>query len=144
MGAGLNLRTLEHTPPEGPSNVSIATYFDVRRQQQAGVEITPARYSVPEVNMGQTPDPGAYGHVYLRDTIMTWVYPTEGMCTRTSENRHTRRTTTKARAATFRWKGALPRPWLWTHSGENNLFDMSGSQSVHVASCGRMISRLMS
>uniref|UniRef100_A0AAV1UWV8 Uncharacterized protein n=1 Tax=Peronospora matthiolae TaxID=2874970 RepID=A0AAV1UWV8_9STRA len=30
VGAGLKLRTLEHTPPKEPSNVSPATYFGVR------------------------------------------------------------------------------------------------------------------
>uniref|UniRef100_A0AAV1U717 Uncharacterized protein n=1 Tax=Peronospora matthiolae TaxID=2874970 RepID=A0AAV1U717_9STRA len=33
VGAGLKFRTLEHTPPKEPSNVSPATYFCVRRQQ---------------------------------------------------------------------------------------------------------------
>ncbi|KAI9914614.1 hypothetical protein PsorP6_008310 [Peronosclerospora sorghi] len=51
VGAGLELRTLEHTPPKGPLNVSPTTYFGVRRQQQEDVEITPAGYAGPAVNM---------------------------------------------------------------------------------------------
>uniref|UniRef100_A0AAV1T3H2 Uncharacterized protein n=1 Tax=Peronospora matthiolae TaxID=2874970 RepID=A0AAV1T3H2_9STRA len=58
VGACLKLRSLEHTSPQEPSSVSPATYFGVRRQQQAGVEIPPAGYAGPAVNMGQAPDPG--------------------------------------------------------------------------------------
>uniref|UniRef100_A0AAV1UKM2 Uncharacterized protein n=1 Tax=Peronospora matthiolae TaxID=2874970 RepID=A0AAV1UKM2_9STRA len=58
VGAGSKLRTLEHNPLMEPSNVSPATYFGVRRQQQAGIEIPPAEYAGPAVNMVQAPDPG--------------------------------------------------------------------------------------
>ena len=60
VGSGLKLRALEHTPSKRPSNMSPATYFGVRRQQQADVEIPPAVFAGPAVNMGQGPDPGVY------------------------------------------------------------------------------------
>uniref|UniRef100_A0AAV1TSQ0 Uncharacterized protein n=1 Tax=Peronospora matthiolae TaxID=2874970 RepID=A0AAV1TSQ0_9STRA len=60
VGAGINLQTLSRTPPKESPNVSPATYFGIRRQQQAGVEGPHARKAEEGVNMGQAPVPGIY------------------------------------------------------------------------------------
>uniref|UniRef100_A0AAV1VL66 CCHC-type domain-containing protein n=1 Tax=Peronospora matthiolae TaxID=2874970 RepID=A0AAV1VL66_9STRA len=74
VGAGINLQTLNRTPTKESPNVSPATYFGIRRQQQAGVEGPHARKAEEGVNMGQAPVPGIY-----RADLPEGRYPGMGM-----------------------------------------------------------------
>uniref|UniRef100_A0AAV1VC45 Uncharacterized protein n=1 Tax=Peronospora matthiolae TaxID=2874970 RepID=A0AAV1VC45_9STRA len=56
VGAGINLQTLDRTPPKESPNVSPATYFGIRRQQQAGIEGPHARKAEEGVNIVGMPD----------------------------------------------------------------------------------------
>ena len=61
VGAGINLRTLERTPPKESPNVSPENYFGIRRQQQqAGVEGPHVILAEPGINMGQASVPGVF------------------------------------------------------------------------------------
>ena len=61
VGAGINLRTLERTPPKEAPNVSPENYFGIRRQQQqAGVEGPHVILAEPGINMGQASVPGVF------------------------------------------------------------------------------------